>query len=278
MLGAVAITIGSSILFAAQYGLDSKRILGYRAKFPSRSVDLNIGLPPFEVRVVERLKNAMLPGTAADRLDSATRSVDFTQLQQKQTPQEVDQVLEPALAQQEKNMSANQTTALEMPVKKPDAVGDTTSNAPVPTEPPPTPLPVPTEKMEQPRFHSDTAVWPKLTGYKNSFALCSSKDRTTLLKYRTPAEIPLLSVSLAVDPKNWLQRMLESVDTHVGRILVQIGNEDSDIVEGIMKQIKNAWDKNREYLDCKMEVIHLDVNPGCSPGMNIGKAIPTLFL
>lgn len=52
--------------------------------------------------------------------------------------------------------------------------------------------------------------------------------------------IPLLSVSLTTDSKQYLPRLLSSIDYPVSRINILIGNSDANIRESVMQSIKNA--------------------------------------
>ena len=82
--------------------------------------------------------------------------------------------------------------------------------------------------------------------------------------------VPLLSVSLTVDPNRYLQRLLESIDVPVHRILVQIGNSDPSVIRQLQQQIAHAQQRNCAYLAHSLEVVQLDRNPGCAAGWNVG--------
>ena len=79
--------------------------------------------------------------------------------------------------------------------------------------------------------------------------------------------IPLLSVSLTADPKRYLARLLNSIDVHIGRILVLIGNEDSAVLDQLQAQAKGI---GNQFVGQNLEIIRVEYNPGCAAGWNIG--------
>jgi hypothetical protein len=106
--------------------------------------------------------------------------------------------------------------------------------------------------------------------------------------------IPLLSVSMNVDPKNYIARLIKSIDFPVQRLLVQIGvcmlltytyispafynlalfisflgNKDHKVVRKIVKSIKEAMSENTLHVT-SVEFNLLDFNPGSAKGFNFG--------
>ena len=84
---------------------------------------------------------------------------------------------------------------------------------------------------------------------------------------RAAPVIPLLSVSLTADPKRYLARLLNSIDTQIGRILVLIGNEDSAVLDQLDAQAKGI---SNQFVGENLEIIRVDHNPGCAAGWNMG--------
>jgi len=98
-----------------------------------------------------------------------------------------------------------------------------------------------------------------------------------------------------VDPKNYVARLIKSIDFPVKRILVQIGapdefrnilfhltsttvllstvyslgNKDYKIVRKIVKAVKEAMSENSLYVT-SIEFNLLDYNPGSAKGFNFG--------
>lgn len=106
--------------------------------------------------------------------------------------------------------------------------------------------------------------------------------------------IPLLSVSMNVDPKNYIARLIKSIDFPVQRLIVQIGvcicihktfllspfynpalfisnlgNKDHKVVRKIVKSIKEAMSENALHVT-SVEFNLLDFNPGSAKGFNFG--------
>lgn len=69
--------------------------------------------------------------------------------------------------------------------------------------------------------------------HSHSIHLADMRGRASV----TP--IPLLSVSLNADAKNYLPRLLLSIDYPVRSIIIQIGNSDESIREGMIQNAVN---------------------------------------
>jgi len=82
--------------------------------------------------------------------------------------------------------------------------------------------------------------------------------------------IPVLSVSLTVDPMNYLPRMLASIDYPIDRILIKIGNADPVAINHMATSVKHAQTRNPRFLHNNVR-LHIDKqNPGAANGMNLG--------
>ena len=82
--------------------------------------------------------------------------------------------------------------------------------------------------------------------------------------------IPALSVSLTVDPLNYLARLLMSIDYPINRILIQVGNADPGVRAEIMGSMKEAQRRNEHFLHNNVRVKMVPQNPGAAHGMNNG--------
>eukprot|EP01035_Chromulina_nebulosa_P023083 gene23083-29909_t len=72
-----------------------------------------------------------------------------------------------------------------------------------------------------------------------------------------------------VDPKNYIARLIKSIDFPVQRLIVQIGNKDHKVVRKIVKSIKEAMSENALHVT-SVEFNLLDFNPGSAKGFNFG--------
>jgi hypothetical protein len=79
--------------------------------------------------------------------------------------------------------------------------------------------------------------------------------------------IPIISISLNVDRKGYLSRLIKSIDYPVDRVLIQIGNHDSTVIERIIGSIKNASLSNPRL---SIELSTVAYNPGSANGFNLG--------
>ena len=79
--------------------------------------------------------------------------------------------------------------------------------------------------------------------------------------------IPLLSVSLHEDQTDYLPRLLRSIDYDVNRIVIQIGNEDTTVLETIIRKVLYV---SRDMPHLSISISVKNVNPGCANGFNLG--------
>lgn len=91
-------------------------------------------------------------------------------------------------------------------------------------------------------------------------------NNTSTIKKYVDQPVPLISVSLNTDPKNYLSRLLRSIDYPVNFIQIQIGNTDSKIVIEILSKEREAQIGNANIMQLNFTV--LDHNPGSSYGFN----------
>lgn len=82
--------------------------------------------------------------------------------------------------------------------------------------------------------------------------------------------IPVLSVSLTMDPMNYLPRMLMSIDYPIERILIKVGNADPVVLKNVMASMKHAQQRNARFLRNNVRVQIVKHNPGAANGMNLG--------
>ena len=104
-------------------------------------------------------------------------------------------------------------------------------------------------------------------GYVDSEAVMGNHNISWGVQQEAAPVIPLLSVSLTADPKRYLARLLNSIDVHIGRILVLIGNEDSAVLDQLEAQAKGI---NNQFVGENLDIIRVGYNPGCAAGWNIG--------
>ena len=80
--------------------------------------------------------------------------------------------------------------------------------------------------------------------------------------------VPLISVSLNVDTKNYLPRLLQSIDYPVEKVIIQVGNADPIVIADIQQKVANAavqWPNLHVNLSSIMYF-----NPGSANGFNFG--------
>ena len=88
-------------------------------------------------------------------------------------------------------------------------------------------------------------------------------------RHRRPAApVPLISVSLNVDSKNYLPRLLRSIDHPVDRVVVQVGNSESAVVADVRAKVINA-SISLPHLNVTLASV-LAGNPGSANGFNFG--------
>ncbi len=85
-------------------------------------------------------------------------------------------------------------------------------------------------------------------------------------KYNTP--IPIISVSMNSDLRNYTVRLMKSIDFPVTQLSIQIGNSDLRTVESILAGI-NAHKLENSYIG-SVKVVCLNYNPGSAKGFNFG--------
>lgn len=79
--------------------------------------------------------------------------------------------------------------------------------------------------------------------------------------------IPLLSISLNDDSRNFLGRLIRSIDYPIDEVCIQIGNADPLIRTDLVSKIQVAK-LDKPNLNIKMTVV--DDNPGSAVGFNFG--------
>lgn len=80
-------------------------------------------------------------------------------------------------------------------------------------------------------------------------------------------DLPLISVHVTFDPFHHLRRLLDSIDTEVGLVLVQVGTRNNAVMRSIMDDV-DIFRRNRSSLAVKT-IVHRK-NYGCAYGWNIG--------
>ena len=80
--------------------------------------------------------------------------------------------------------------------------------------------------------------------------------------------VPLISVSLNVDTKNYLPRLLQSIDYPVEKVIIQVGNADPIVIADIQQKVATAA--------LQLPNLHVNLssimysNPGSANGFNFG--------
>jgi len=82
--------------------------------------------------------------------------------------------------------------------------------------------------------------------------------------------VPILSISISIDPNGALINLLRSIDFPVNRILVQVGNVNTTTINRIMHSIHATVEEAPKYLKSKIELKRLHVYPGVAHGFNLG--------
>jgi hypothetical protein len=82
------------------------------------------------------------------------------------------------------------------------------------------------------------------------------------------AVVPIISVSMNVDPKSYTQRLLRSIDYPVGLVVVQIGNADAAVVSAIVASLNSTLHANENILSSS--IVTVRQNPGSAAGFNLG--------
>lgn len=80
--------------------------------------------------------------------------------------------------------------------------------------------------------------------------------------------VPLISISINTDPKNYLSRLIRSIDYPVEYLHIQIGNTDTTVIDDILRKIGPVESNNSYILRCNHTIINY--NPGSSRGFNFG--------
>ena len=80
--------------------------------------------------------------------------------------------------------------------------------------------------------------------------------------------VPVLSVSLNTDPKNYTSRLIRSIDYPVDKLFVQIGNADKNVVNMLFHSTNASASLNPMVRD--FIIVTLPYNPGSSKGFNFG--------
>ena len=103
---------------------------------------------------------------------------------------------------------------------------------------------------------------------KTLFLLLVSASDSASRKGTRRNYVPLISVSLNVDAKNYLPRLLQSIDYPVGKVIIQVGNADPLVIADIQQKVANAalqW----PHLHVNLSSIMYS-NPGSANGFNFG--------
>jgi len=88
-------------------------------------------------------------------------------------------------------------------------------------------------------------------------------------RHRRPSPpVPLISVSINVDSKAYLPRLLRSIDHPVGRVVVQVGNSDPAVIADVRAKVANA-SVSLPHLNVTLASV-LAGNPGSANGFNFG--------
>lgn len=80
--------------------------------------------------------------------------------------------------------------------------------------------------------------------------------------------IPLISVSMNTDVRNYTIRMIKSIDYPVNHLVIQVGNSDKSIVDKIVRGLKEHELVNGNVK--RMSINTLPYNPGSAKGFNYG--------
>ncbi len=80
--------------------------------------------------------------------------------------------------------------------------------------------------------------------------------------------VPIISVSMNNDPKNYTQRLLRSIDFPVGVVAVQIGSSDPEVVSAIIGSLNSTLHNNQNIRNTDITVV--SHNPGSANGFNFG--------
>ena len=80
--------------------------------------------------------------------------------------------------------------------------------------------------------------------------------------------VPILSISINTDPKNYLARLIRSIDCPDNLLQIQIGNTDPNVINSILAKIIEAERNNTNILQVNHTI--LNYNPGSSRGFNFG--------
>ena len=79
-------------------------------------------------------------------------------------------------------------------------------------------------------------------------------------EYEAHKHVPILSVSLNADPKNYISRLIRSIDHDVQLFVLQIGNKDPEVVKNITINAEEILSKTRFVHNFK--ITKLPYNPG----------------
>lgn len=109
-----------------------------------------------------------------------------------------------------------------------------------------------------------------------SFAQVSSNKgggSDGIVGQHSPRSIPLLSVSLNLDRRGYMARLIRSIDYPIDRVIVQIGNADPTIVSSISNDILGARDAlctSPIGICPNASISTMPFNPGSANGFNFG--------
>jgi hypothetical protein len=81
--------------------------------------------------------------------------------------------------------------------------------------------------------------------------------------------IPIISVSLHFDPKDYITRLINSIDHPVDKLLIQVGNSNLSMVKDITDKINLAKKNTKQYIT-NLEITIQNFNPGSAKGFNFG--------
>ena len=92
---------------------------------------------------------------------------------------------------------------------------------------------------------------------------------STIITTTTNKSVPVLSISLHLDPRGYLPRLVRSIDFPVERLLIQIGNNDSSMVKTLVDAVYTALNHSIVRPN-KVEIRTTKMNPGSANGFNLG--------
>jgi hypothetical protein len=84
--------------------------------------------------------------------------------------------------------------------------------------------------------------------------------------------IPLVTVSLNIDPNNYVARMIRSIDYPISKFIVQVGNVDARFIKSVKKSIDDVFRNHTSSIQ-SFEFVTQNYNPGSAQGFNLGNTL-----